>query len=516
MKNHKEIAVDTAIIEQRTHPDAPEQRTVDVDVQDLDTRGRTVVGYAAVYGVESGDLGGFRERIAPGAFAGVLDSDVRCLLNHDPNIVLGRTKSGTLRLADDERGLRFEVDLPESRSDLSEAVKRGDINGASFRFQVGEEDWAGDVRTVKSLKQLHDVTLATYPAYPEASVEMRTAQQEPDPQPRPSNGGGLVIRDRLRVEQRNDRGTQASIEERITEALRSVQQGEVRSLSVASDGAIAPPELSSFLFEKLRASSVALQSGIVVIPTDRSEVQWPKLTADVAPDWYAEGETITPGDPTFATLTATPHKLAHIVQASNEVIDDSEPKLLDVLNGHLAVMLGLKLDASIFEGNPAVNADSIRGLKFVAGIQTISMGTNGAVLEDYDPFIEAMGLLQAANAPGPYVAVMNPRSATELALLKTGASGSVEQLPVPSQMPQVFTTSQLSTAEAKGTATNGSSAYVYSPSQVVLVRRQDATIEVDRSRLFNDDESEIRGKLRADLLAPNPAAIVRIEGIVPA
>src|SRR5688572_32289789 len=93
---------------------APEVRMVDVDVEALDTRGRTVVGYAAVYNVLSEDLGGYRERIVPGAFASVLDSDVRALLIHDANEVLGRTKSGTLRLFDEQRGLRSELDLPDS------------------------------------------------------------------------------------------------------------------------------------------------------------------------------------------------------------------------------------------------------------------------------------------------------------------------------------------------------------------------------------------------------------------
>ena len=92
----------------------PEQRTIDVDVEGLDTRGKTVHGYASVYGALSEDLGGYRERIAPGAFKDVLDTDVRALLNHDANEVLGRTKSGTLRLFDEQRGLRFELDLPDS------------------------------------------------------------------------------------------------------------------------------------------------------------------------------------------------------------------------------------------------------------------------------------------------------------------------------------------------------------------------------------------------------------------
>src|SRR5581483_2894069 len=129
----------------RTMNHEGEVRTVDVDVRDLDVRGNRVVGYAAVYGALSEDLGGFRERIARGAFAEVLASapDVRALLNHDVNQVLGRTKSGTLRLADDARGLRFELDLPGSPlgENVREAVRRGDIDGASFRFQCGEDAW---------------------------------------------------------------------------------------------------------------------------------------------------------------------------------------------------------------------------------------------------------------------------------------------------------------------------------------------------------------------------------------
>ncbi len=163
---------------------APEQRTIDVDVTDLDARGRTVVGYAAVYGAEA-RIGTVTETIAPGAFAGVLDHDVRALLNHDANVVLGRTKSGTLRLFDDPRGLRFEIDLPEARSDLREAVHRGDIDGASFRFVVGGEQWDGDRRTITAVSELHDITLATYPAYPATSVELRT---RPDTTTDPAEG----------------------------------------------------------------------------------------------------------------------------------------------------------------------------------------------------------------------------------------------------------------------------------------------------------------------------------------
>lgn len=198
-----------------TRPQVGEQRTIDVDVHDIDTRGRTVHGYAAVYNTPSADLGGFSEQIAPGAFADVLGSDVRALLNHDPNEVLGRTKSGTLRLFDEQRGLRFELDLPSSPlgDNVREAVRRGDLDGASFRFVVGDERWDGDVRTITQVAELYDVTVATFGAYPAASVELRTrppkeetmeetATVEPEveaaddeTEERTSTGGGLRTAD---------------------------------------------------------------------------------------------------------------------------------------------------------------------------------------------------------------------------------------------------------------------------------------------------------------------------------
>jgi uncharacterized protein len=199
-------------------PKAPEQRTIDVDVESLDTRGRTLHGYAAVYGVESEDLGGFKERIAPGAFSGVLDGDVRALLNHDPSQVLGRTKSGTLRLFDEQRGLRFEVDLPDSPlgHNVREAVRRKDIDGASFRFTVDKESWQGDLRTVESVKDLKDVTVATFGAYPAASVELRTrpAHGQEDNMPDEATATGPENSEETRTEEAAPAGS-LRVEERV-------------------------------------------------------------------------------------------------------------------------------------------------------------------------------------------------------------------------------------------------------------------------------------------------------------
>lgn len=143
-----------------------------------DSEGRKViVGYAAKFNVRSQNLGGFVEQIDRHAFDGVLNDDVRALFNHDPNMVLGRTKSGTLKLFVDDIGLRYEISPPDTiwANDLIKSMERGDINQSSFAFIVDYENngdsWEYDedndlyIRTILKVKRLYDVSPVTYPAY---------------------------------------------------------------------------------------------------------------------------------------------------------------------------------------------------------------------------------------------------------------------------------------------------------------------------------------------------------------
>tara|TARA_R100000541_G_scaffold27601_4_gene36893 strand:- start:1599 stop:2177 length:579 start_codon:yes stop_codon:yes gene_type:complete len=139
-----------------------------------------VVGYAAVFDQLSEDLGGFKEKINQRAFDKVLENDVVALLNHDNNIVFGRTTSGTLKLSVDERGLISEITMPNTQAakDTIELMKRGDISKMSFGFYVDKDDWKeserGFVREVKEVKRLTDVSLVTTPAYPQTSAAVRS------------------------------------------------------------------------------------------------------------------------------------------------------------------------------------------------------------------------------------------------------------------------------------------------------------------------------------------------------
>lgn len=151
-----------------------------------------IVGYAAVFNSLSEDLGGFREKIAPGAFKGSMDADVRALFNHDPSLILGRSRSGTLRMTEDQHGLAVEIDPPNTAAarSIMEALKRGDVDQMSFGFRTLGDAWdrSGDeiVRTLTAVELL-DVSVVTYPAYPatEAAVRSLNAWEAKNAPPEP-------------------------------------------------------------------------------------------------------------------------------------------------------------------------------------------------------------------------------------------------------------------------------------------------------------------------------------------
>ena len=243
-------------------PQAPEQRTIDVDVQDIDTRGRTLHGYAAVYDVESDDLGGFRERIAPGAFAGVLDADVRALLNHDPYQVLGRTKSGTLRLSTSSAGCASSSTCPRARSarTCARRSRRGDLDGASFRFVVGQGAWDGDVRTVETVKELKDVTRGDVRRPTRrASVELRTRDAARGAEEETEGGRQQSIHEVRDGRGRAPRRRPGRCGSRNAPSCRTFQ-----SLTGGVQVARFPAEVASVAFDEFRA--VTFDGGTVTSP----------------------------------------------------------------------------------------------------------------------------------------------------------------------------------------------------------------------------------------------------------
>lgn len=144
---------------------------------------RRMSGHAAVFNLDSEEMYGFTERVAPGAFTRTLrEDDIRALFNHDPNYVLGRNVASTLRLSEDPTGLAFEVDPPDTQwaRDLAVSIGRGDITQCSFGFMTRKDEWQTiGGRTIRTLMdvQLLDVSPVTYPAYPDTDVSLRSLEE---------------------------------------------------------------------------------------------------------------------------------------------------------------------------------------------------------------------------------------------------------------------------------------------------------------------------------------------------
>jgi len=149
---------------------------------------KIITGYAAVFfregaeGTEYNLFDDYFERIGRTAFDRALNEqhDVRGLFNHNSDMLLGRSKSSTLRLSIDETGLRYEIDIADTQAgrDVATSISRGDITGSSFAFVPRKVTWQEDesrvIRTIDDL-DLYDVGPVTYPAYEATSAAMRSA-----------------------------------------------------------------------------------------------------------------------------------------------------------------------------------------------------------------------------------------------------------------------------------------------------------------------------------------------------
>lgn len=167
-----------------------EERLVAVELRAAGAEGGmpTIVGHPVRYNVWSQDLGGFRERILPGSATKTLsEGDIRVLFNHDPNIVLGRNKSGTAAFRDEAAGIHMECTPPDTqlvRDMVIAPMERDDVNQMSFAFRALQDEWRApdDPNLVKKDGlwerdirefQMYDGSIVTFPAYVQTDVGLR-------------------------------------------------------------------------------------------------------------------------------------------------------------------------------------------------------------------------------------------------------------------------------------------------------------------------------------------------------
>ena len=176
-------------METRSRKEKKMERQVRMIPSKFETRedgdNKIIEGYFAVFNSDY-DIGpGMSESVAPGAFSSTLSGDIRALVNHDTTLVLGRTKAHTLELQEDEHGLFGRVKINSNDGDalnLYERVKRGDVDGCSFGFDIRDEESElrpdGSVHwTIKDV-DLYEVSCCTFPAYEDTNISAREKDRD--------------------------------------------------------------------------------------------------------------------------------------------------------------------------------------------------------------------------------------------------------------------------------------------------------------------------------------------------
>lgn len=314
---------------------------------------------------------------------------------------------------------------------------------------------------------------------------------------------------------------QVSVGRIVRAALRGSWEGaeaERRAL-VGSDstlgGYLLPEPLSAMFLDLARARMVTSAAGARTIPVEADSLKVAKLATDPTVVWRGELEEITESDPTFEAVVLTPKVCAALVRISEELIQDGAgvgEAVENALRGALAVELDRAALFGSGEGSEPL------GLFNVAGVNEVDMGTNGAALTNYDPFIDAIQAVEDAN--GIVTALIYaPRTKAELGKLKTGISGDNTTLKPPEEFSALkrFATTSAPVDQEHGTASDASTALAGGFDNLWLGMRSEVRVDVSREAkdVFQKLGVLVRVFARMDVAVVRPTHLTKITGIIP-
>lgn len=292
-------------------------------------------------------------------------------------------------------------------------------------------------------------------------------------------------------------------------------EDEKRALAEGTDSAggyTVPTPLASRFIDLMRAKSVAIRAGAMTVPLESETLAMARLASDPTVAWRAENAEIAEGDPTFERVTFTAKTLAGQIKISRELAQDSV-NVGAMIENALAQAAALKLDHAAIWGTGAANSPT--GIYSTSGINSVSMGTNGAALTDYDKVLDAIYELQLDNAEDPTAMVMHPRTNLVMAKFKDGDNNPVTVPEMVARVPRLITTAA-SIAETQGTATNASSIVVGDFRQLMIGMRHQLEIRVYDQPLASTGQLLVVAWLRADIQVAQPKSFCKLIGITPA
>lgn len=284
----------------------------------------------------------------------------------------------------------------------------------------------------------------------------------------------------------------------------------------SAGGWFVSPQLSSYVIDLARNKSCVLMAGGWTLPVEAAEVTLVKVLTDPTGYWVQEGAAITESEGTFGPVKMKMIVLGALVRVSRALLEDA-PNSGQVIESQLAAALGLELDRVCLLGN---GVNEPKGLMNCAGINSYSMGANGAALTNYDPFSYACQYIQEDNGL-PGAVIYAPRTAGALDRLKEGTTNAPLIGPPSFQALQKFQTNQIPITQTMGTSSVASSAFVGDYKNIVVGMRRNLTIDVAASGIgsgavdvFSSVEVLIRGYLRVDVAVLREDHFTWIKGIL--
>jgi HK97 family phage major capsid protein len=290
---------------------------------------------------------------------------------------------------------------------------------------------------------------------------------------------------------------------------------EIRAaLSIGTDsagGLTVPTVLMTQLIDALRAKSCMFQAGArtIILDTGKSTTI-AAIASDPTAAWRAENADVAVSDMSFTPVSFTPKSLAVMVVASRELLEDS-------LNVNEALMLSLaKAFASELDRVGLIGAGTGRepkGVSKVTNVGSYSMGTNGAALANYNPFVEALGILQTANANDPTACIVAPRTNKAISLL-VDTLGQPMRRPAALENLPFLVTSKLPINETQGGSNAASRAVMGFFPDVLFGIRSTLQIEILREKYADKLQYGILAHLRADIAVAHAANFCNVVGIL--
>lgn len=278
----------------------------------------------------------------------------------------------------------------------------------------------------------------------------------------------------------------------------------------SAGGFSIPTTVLPQFIDRLRSKTQFIQAGAKTVILDDMRTRIMRIATDPAPTWRAENSAVTESDPTFDAVDLVPKSLAVLVKVSVELLQDSV-NAAAALEQALIGALSVELDRAALFGTGTLQP---LGLYNQSGINTVSMGTNGATPTNYDPLIDALYETELDNAEAPTAAIWHPRTARTFRKLKDTTNQPLQSLPAISDLPLLASTS-VPVTQVQGTSSDCSTILMGDFTRALLGIRQELRIQVLNETYMGNLQVGFLAHLRADVAFERADAFCRITGVRP-